>query len=198
MNTDNKNFNFLWISAKRKHLALVIFISLLFLDQAVAKNNDFQINYLNITEIEDELRLDAEIDYQLNDEIEEALVNGIALMFQVEVQVKTQRKWTWDKTISEVSHSYSLRYHALSKQYIWENLDTGASDTFPDLESALTHQGRISAMYIAETSNLFEENQHFVQLRSRMLTDKLPLPLRIKSYFSSKWRLTSGWNIWPL
>ena len=198
MNIDKKNINPTWIYARRNTLAVVIFLVLLFVDQAAAKNKNFQINYLNITEIEDELRLDAEIDYRLNDEIEEALINGIVMMFQVEVQVKTQRKWTWDKTISEISHSYSLRYHALSKQYIWENLDTGASDTFPDLESALTHQGRISAMYIAETANLVKENQHFVQLRSRMLTDKLPLPLRIKSYFSPKWRLTSGWNVWPL
>ena len=183
----------------RPHIwMLIVFLLLLLSNQAVAKNNKFEINYLNITELEEELRLDAEIEYHLNDEVIEALANGISMLFQVEVQIKTLRKWTWDKTISEISHTYALRYHALSKQYIWENLDTGANDTFPDLNSALKHQGRISAMYIAETSKLYEENQYFVKLRSRMLTDKLPLPLRIKSYFSPKWQLTSGWNIWPL
>ncbi len=166
--------------------------------QTFAKHNNFEVSYLNITQIEDELRLDAEIKYQLNDEIEEALINGISILFEVEVQVKTKRKWTWDKLVSNVRHTYMLNYHALSKQYIWENLGTGANDTFPDLDSALAHQGRISAMYIAETTRLSEDKQYIVQLRSRLLTDKLPLPLRIKSYFSSKWRLTSGWNTWPL
>ncbi len=166
--------------------------------QVDAKSNDFQINYLNITEIEEELRLDAEIEYQLNDEVIEALANGISILFRVEVQVKALHKWGWDKTISEIAHTYVLNYHALSKQYIWENLDTGANDTFPDLESALAHQGNISAMYIAEIAKLNKQQKHFVRLRSRMLTDKLPLPLRIKSYFSPKWRLSSGWNVWPL
>lgn len=192
------NLNSVLPRVRAHHLLFIFFIVFQVGNQVSAKNYNFEINYLNITELEDELRLDAEIKYKLNDEVEEALINGISILFQVEVLVKSQRKWTWDKTVSEISHTYKLNYHALSKQYIWENLDTGANDTFPDLDSALTHQGRISAMYIAETTNLFEKDQHFVQLRSRMLTDKLPLPLRIKSYFSPKWRLSSGWNVWPL
>ena len=182
---------------KLPHLMLIC-LGLFLFNPSVAKNNDFQINYLNIAELEDELRLDAEIDYQLNDEIVEALENGISMQFQVEVQVKTLRRWTWNKTVSDITQTYMLKYHALSKQYIWENLDTGANDTFPDLNSALAHQGKISAMYIAETANLNQEHKHIVQLRSRILTNKLPLPLRIKSYFSPKWRLTSGWKEWPL
>ena len=189
MSINMRSFRF-----KLSLIALLILVS----SSVLAKNNDFQINYLNIVKLEDELRLDAEIEYQLNDEVVEALINGISMMFQVEVQVKSSRKWILDETISEIAHTYELKYHALSKQYIWENLDTGANDTFPDLDSALTHQGKISAMYIAEISNLQKEEKQFVQLRSRMLTDKLPLPLRIKSYFSPKWRLTSGWNVWPL
>lgn len=185
------------IHKSRKVLAAFC-LSLFLTNQVFAKNNAFEVNYLNIAELEEELRLDAEIDYQLNDEVKEALVNGISMLFQVEVQIKLLRKWTWDKTVSGITQTYMLKYHALSKQYIWENLDTGANDTFPDLGSALTHQGRITAMYIAETAKLNQDDKHIVQLRSRMLTDKLPLPLRVKSYFSPKWQLSSGWYRWPL
>ena len=163
-----------------------------------AKSEAFAINYLNIVTIEEELRLDAEIVYDLNSEVKEALVNGIEMIFQVEVQIKSVQKWLWDKTVSSTKQNYFLKYHALSKQYQWENLETGASDTFPDLESALRHQGRVSAMYISEVSNLDKNTKHIVQIRSHLLTNKLPLPLRMKSYFSKNWRLTSGWYVWPL
>ena len=163
-----------------------------------AASNALQINYVNITERGDEVHLDAEIDYQLNDEIKEALINGIYMQFQVEVQIKSLRKWAWDKIITSVTQTHLLQYHALSKQYILENLDTGANDTFSDLDSALDYQGKIIAMRIAQTSSLHQQDRHVVQVRSHMLVDPLPLPLKMKSYFSSKWRLDSGWYEWPL
>lgn len=183
---------------KLQNILAVVCLSLFLATTSAAKSNAFQINYLNIVQLGDELRLDAEIDYQLNSEVKEALINGIPMFFQVEVQIKRLRKWSWGKTITDITQTHVLKYHALSKQYIWENLDTGANDTFPDLDSALTHQGTITAMYIAETANLSQAGKYVVQLRSSLLTSKLPLPLRVKSYFSSKWQLNSRWYEWPL
>lgn len=186
------------IMKKQRGIAAITILFLCLMGDAIAKNNSIQINYLNIAALEDELRLDAEINYQVNERIKEALNNGISMIFQVEVQVKLLRKWKLSKTVSNVTQTYSLKYHALSKQYIWENLESGANDTFPDLNSALNHQGRIAAMYIAETNNLKQEGKYIVQIRSRLLTNELPLPLRIKSYFSSSWRMNSGWHEWLL
>jgi len=178
-------------------IAATIFCLCLINDIA-AKNSSIEINYLNIATLENELRLDAEINYQLDESVKEALDNGISMLFQVEVQIKLLRKWMVDKTVSRVTQTHSLKYHALSKQYIWENLDTGSSDTFPDLNSALIHQGRITAMYIAETTNLKQDGNYVVQMRSKLLSNKLPLPLRVKSYFSSSWQMNSGWYEWLL
>jgi len=177
---------------------VVIFATAIATKALSAKNNSIEINYYSVATLEEELRLDAEISYQLNDRVKEALDNGITILFQVEVQVMRLRKWMPSKTISSVTQTHSLNYHALSKQYLWENLETGESDTFPDLNSALIHQGRVSAMYIAETEKINSEGSYIVQIRSRLLTSELPLPLRIKSYFSSSWRMNSGWYEWLL
>jgi len=126
------------------------------------------------------------------------LVNGIPLMFQIEVQVKSLGKWPLDKVVSTITKTYQLKYHALSKQYVLESLDTGESDTFPDLESVLLYQGRVNALYVVETNFLDAQKKYVVLLRSQLLSNKLPLPLRMKSYFSPKWRLDSGWYEWPL
>jgi len=179
-------------------LAITISTTIFSAEFANAKTRPIEVNYLNITEINNELRLDAEISYELNSEVREALANGIPLLFQVEVQVVSQQKWLWDKVISTSFKTHSLKYHVLSKQYVLENLDTGESNSYPDLESVLVQQGRISAMYIAESDYLKQKTKYIVQLRSRLLSNELPLPLRMKSYISPKWRLNSGWYQWPL
>lgn len=165
---------------------------------AQAKTSAIEVNYLNIAELNNELRLDAEIAYELNSEVRKALINGIPMVFQVEVQIVALQKWLWDKIISTTVKTHLLKYHVLSKQYVLENLETGESVSFPDLESVLIKQGNVSAMYIAEADYLNEQEDYVVQLRSRLLSSELPLPLRMKSYFSPKWRLDSGWYQWPL
>lgn len=187
-----------------KHLAIYILriatlaLVVVFGSVVQANNSAVQVNYLNVAENNSELRLDAEIIYELNSEVREALINGVPLQFEIEVQVVAEHKWRWDKIISSVVKNHTLRYHALSKQYVLENLVTGESDSYPDLQSVLVQQGRVTAMYIAETDYLKEYETYVVQLRARMLSNKLPLPLRMKSYFSPKWRLSSGWYEWPL
>ncbi len=167
-------------------------------ESAQARTIAIEVNYINIAELNDELRLDAEIAYELNSEVREALINGIPMVFQVEVQIVALQKWLWDKVITTTVKTHLLKYHILSKQYVLENLETGESVSFPDLESVLSKQGSVSAMYIAETDYLKEQENYVVQLRSRLLSSELPLPLRMKSYFSPKWRLDSGWYQWPL
>ena len=177
-------------------ISITVFMFAFLSVSARAKTRAIEINYLNITELNNELRLDAEIAYELNSEVREALINGIPLMFQVEVQVVYLQKWLWDKVITTAVKTHSLKYHILSKQFVLENLETGESDSFPDLESVLTQQGRVSAMRISEADYLNQKKTYVVKLRSQLLTNKLPLPLRMKSYFSPKWRLDSGWYQW--
>lgn len=177
---------------------ITMLMSLLLSQSVQAKTSAIEVNYLNVAVHKDELRLDAEIAYELNSEVREALINGIPMVFQVEVQILSLQKWLWDKVISTTLKTHLLKYHVLSKQYVLENLETGESVSFPDLESVLIKQGSVSAMYIAEADYLKEQESYVVQIRARLLSSELPLPLRMKSYFSPKWRLDSGWYKWPL
>jgi hypothetical protein len=186
------------ISATLIALSMSLMANIFLTSPVWAKTSAIEVNYLNVTELNNELRLDAEVAYGLNAEIRDALINGIPFIFQIEVQIKSLRSWRLDKVVSTTVKTHLLKYHALSKQYVLDNLESGDSDTFPDLESVLIHQGRVTAMYIAEADKLDTQGNFIMQLRSRLLTSKLPLPLRMKSYFSPKWRLDSGWYEWPL
>ena len=188
----------LYPSAVCLRCPVVMLCALCMASQAVARSEAIGISHLNVVEFGDELRLDAHISYRLNEAMAEALKNGVPMQFQLEVHVKSLQRWRWSRTVSSVRQTHALKYHALSKQYILEDLNRAVTRVFPDLDSALLHQGRIHSMYIAGVASLNRERRHVVQLRSRLLTDQLPLPLRMESYFSSEWRLDSGWYEWPL
>ena len=94
-------FSFLSVY-KQLGVVAVTILCLCLIGDTLAKSSSIEINYLNIATLEDELRLDAEIKYQLKERIKEALDNGISMLFQVEVQVKLMRKWRLNKTVSSV------------------------------------------------------------------------------------------------
>ena len=184
-------------TARPRYLVLMA-CAICMASQAGATSEAFRIDHVSVTRLGDELRLHANIHYRLSEPVAEALKNGIPMPFELEVQVKSLRRWTWNRTVTSIRHSRVLKYHALSKQYLLEDLDHASVRAFPDLDSALMSQGRIHFLRIADTSSLSRGSKYVVQLRSRLLTYRLPLPLRLESYFSSEWRLESGWSEWPL
>ena len=72
------------------------------------------------------------------------------------------------------------------------------SEASPDLYSAFYFQSRIKNIELADIGSLDLEQKYFVRVRARLASEMLPLPLRIKSYFTREWRPTSGWTIWPM
>ena len=185
------------IAAHSRPLALIA-CAFCMASLAAAKGEAFQISHLNVSTYKDELRLDANIDYRLSEPVSEALENGIPIPFELEVYVKSLHKWAWNRTVSSVRQIHVLRHHLLSKQYLLEDQNAATVVAFPDLDSALMYQGKVVSMYVGKASSLDRDRKHVVRVRTRLLNDRLPLPLRMERFFSSAWRLESGWHEWPL
>ena len=166
--------------------------------QADAASKAFSIDEVQVITLQGDLLLNATVHYRLSEPVLEALENGIPMPFELEVRVKSMRKWARDRTVAGSRQVHMLSYHALSKQYLLEDLNASSVTGFPDLQSALMYQGRVISMHIGRTSSLDQDRAHVVQLRSRLLIGRLPLPLRMESFFSPSWRLESGWHVWPL
>jgi len=178
--------------------AVMMACTLLFAFQVGGAGKAFHIDEVQVVTLKDELRLHAKIHYGLSAPVLEALENGIPMPFELEVRVKSIHRWARDRTVAGSRQVHLLSYHALSGQHLLEDLNASSMTAFPDLQSALMYQGRIVSMHIARTSSLDRDRAHVVQLRSRLLVGRLPLPLRMESFFSPSWRLESGWYEWPL
>lgn len=142
--------------------------------------------------------LNASIRYDLSADVLDALNNGVQLTLSLDMQVRRARGFLWDQTVHELQQSYTLRYHALSRQYVVNNVNSNAQNSFPTRTAALAFLGQIEDFPLLDKPLLQDAGGYSAWLRARLDIDALPAPLRPLAYLSSQWRLSSEWYSWPL
>ena len=142
--------------------------------------------------------LDANMELKFSNDALEALRSGVPLIVLINIEVRKDRNWWWDKTIAELEQGYLLLYHALSEKYIIHNLNSGAQQNFISLNTALYSLSNIREFPLID-KNLLEQNaDYYVRLRTYLDIESLPAPMRPIAYISSQWQLESDWFSWPL
>ena len=147
---------------------------------------------------DDNVRVDCEVNYQLSDSVKEALSNGIEMVFRLEIELMQESPYWLDNTRSHLRHEFKVKYHALSKQYVMVEAGNEVERSFPDLYSAFYFQRRLHNATLKSANTISSDKKYYIRARARLVSEELPLPLRIKSYISSSWRPSSGWTIWPI
>jgi hypothetical protein len=128
----------------------------------------------------------------------EALENGVGLFFELQIRITRQRRWWLDEEVASLRQRHLLEYHALSRQYVVKNLNTGINSTFPYLESALVSIGKVRNFPMLDASLLNRSDRYRVSLLVLLDKDQLPLPLRVRALVSDDWRNTSDTYSWRL
>ncbi len=146
----------------------------------------------------DVLRLDADIDYRLPDDVREGLENGLAVILALEIHILRHRDWLWNETVAQLTQRYRLRYLPLSQQYEVINLNSGARYAYPSLTLALKHMDHPRALPLVDRRLLQADAQYLGALRAYIDADELPVTLRLLSHFTSGWRAGSDWYRWPI
>ncbi len=142
--------------------------------------------------------LNSDIDFHFSDAVIAALDNGVSLPLNIELVVKSQRYWMWDKTEWRVILPYQIRYLALSKSYEVINELSGSRRSFASRTTAIDALGRIRAMPVANNGCSSANQQCVLFMRVALDRERLPLPLRPVAYSRLDWYLSSRWKQWPL
>lgn len=142
--------------------------------------------------------VDAYIQYQFSEETQEALEHGIALQIDINLDVKKQRKWLWDKKIKSTTMSYRLEHHPLSGHYQVTNLNNYHRKHFQNIQGALSSLGLIKNFPLFNTIILMPDSVYIAQIKAKLNIQTLPAPLRLLAYVSSNWHLASPWYEWVI
>ena len=141
--------------------------------------------------------LGAQFDIELSSGAEEALMNGVPLVFELQVQVVKTHTWIWDSVDIEINLYRQLQFHALSESYLVKDLSTGTQGNYHRLEDALRAAGKIQKLLLTDQA-LDPDLNYEIRLRGSLDIESLPTPVRLIAYVSSAWDMVSKWHSWPL
>jgi hypothetical protein len=158
----------------------------------------FTVDHARTQLVDGVYHLNAGIRYELSPSLTDALHNGVALVFEVQVDVHRVRPWWVDAHVASLSQRYRLEYHALSRLYLVTHLNTGVQQSFFRFSSVLAFLGDLEAVPLLDATLLDEAGDYEGRLRARLAVDALPLPLRIRAFLSSEWSPESHWYTWSL
>jgi len=148
--------------------------------------------------VDDVYQLRARIDYVLSTPVSDALINGLPLVIELQVQVVRDYFGLWDQSVASLTQRYQLQYHALSRQYLLHNLNSTAQHSYPTEQAALDALGDIDTLPLLDSRLLADDVHYDGKLRARLDIESLPTPLRLVAYFDADWRLASEWYRWPV
>jgi hypothetical protein len=157
---------------------------------------DFKVAELQPRLVDNALIVNGSMQLELSRKVDEALSKGIELPVIIEVRLYRQRAFLWNQKIESWTLRRTLRYHALSGQYI-VSADNNA-DSFLSANDALKHLGTLSELRLSlndsETTSTADE--YLMKLRAHIDIEALPAPLRPVAYTTLSWHMNTGWTTW--
>lgn len=143
--------------------------------------------------------LDLEMQITLDTEPLAALQSGVPLTFLYEFDVEQVRSWLPNTGVASLTQRQQITFHALSNRYLVTNLNSGATNSYPTLRSALSMVGQIEGFPLIDAKFIHDNAIYQVEFRAQLDIEALPAPLRPLAYLTPSWRyLKSDWNAWPL
>ncbi|HHJ20190.1 MAG TPA: DUF4390 domain-containing protein [Gammaproteobacteria bacterium] len=177
----------------------LVLVALLCFSAAVqADSPDFRVD-----RVSSELRngvyyLDADFSFKLGDEMREALRNGVQLVLAVDFTVTRPRRFWLDEYVAGLKQRYSLRFHALTRQYLVQNMNTGIQKSYHNLVSALDALRVLRNLPALDAGILQQGVQYDTQLRVYLDIDALPVALKVRAYTKKGWNVSSKWVKWHI
>jgi hypothetical protein len=158
----------------------------------------FDITEVKVKLVDKVYYLNARIDFELSDKVLEVMHKGVPIVVVLDIEFQRSRKLLWNDDIAQLVQRYQLDYHALTRQYLVTNLNSGSQHSFPTLEVALALLGTVVDLPVLDKQLLEKDGQYVGSMRASVDVAELPTPLRLRAYFSSDWHLSSEWYSWIL
>lgn len=144
------------------------------------------------------LQLNADLDLNLNNDVEEALRNGISLTVVFDASLYRHRRILWDQGLGDWKLERQISFHALSGQYVVSALDSEEAENFYSLGDALKYMGTLKEVDLPLTKTATNNGDLRLNMRAELDIEALPTPLRPVAYASRAWHLNSGWTTWAI
>lgn len=141
--------------------------------------------------------VDSQIDLPVN--IQQAIDNGLILFFEYLFEIKSE-KWYDIGTIAKLQKRYILSYHRMTGEYQVEDPVTYRIISFPSLPAAVEYMQHLRQFPLipAEQVNQANKEQLTLRVKFHLLTENLPIIVRLERLFNDRWKADSDWTVWRI
>lgn len=159
------------------------------------KNEKTDSNAQNIT-----YYINADFEFSLHKNLEEALHKGISLNFVAEFNLQKPRKYWFDKHILHKKHSLQLSYHPIQREYRINSYQPellGLSQTFSTLFDALQVIKHLRRWQVISANDVLRNGEIYSAMFLVYLDNsQLPKPFQISIIGDKTWNLSSDVKKW--
>lgn len=185
----------IWPQVMRWLLALVsVVVFAQWAPPARAAGETIEINNarLMIGQGRDAWVLSADFSIPLPGRLEEAVNQGVALYFVIDVEIYRPRWYWWDERLTQASQSVRLSYHALTRQY--RVTVNGFQQGFATLGEAISGMSSVRAWKIMDLDKPRPGVNYDAYVRMRLDLAQLPKPFQITALTNRDWNLYAEWK----
>lgn len=142
---------------------------------------------------DDGYRLSSQFTVDLTRSLEDALMRGVPLYFNLQVELSRPRWYWFDEVAVKGTRKIRLSYNLLTQQYR-ASIDGSFNKNFSRLDDMLGLLRRPGRWLIADAAALDREATYTVALQLSLDVSQLPKPIQVSAMGSGDWRVSSGWN----
>ena len=157
------------------------------------------VSQLKLEQADDGIYLNAQVQFELPNLVEEVLDKGIAIYFVAEAELYRER-WYWtDQKVAQATRHMRLAYQPLTRRWRLNvspvpitNSGFGVSlnQNFDTLSEALDGVRRVARLRLGDISEIGDEGTHPVTFRFRLDTSQLPRPFQIGVVGQADWNIS--------
>lgn len=158
---------------------------------------DIQIRYLNDYQIDQQLVLDAQVNFKLDPIITEAVNHEIPLNFTTEIELNESYSlmgFTLSRNRVRIVYESQLNYFGFNQIYVITNKRNQKVQSLSSLSEALRIMGTLSNFNLANLSDLHPNTLYTIKIRVSLNQWKLPTPLILDALWHPAWQLDSDWH----
>ena len=183
------------VCRKSKTLLFCCLISILGGWQVCYAGGEFvKIKQAQLSLAENKAKLSILLDFQLSPAAEEALYSGIALFWDVSIELKQERRF-WYRTLFAHTYRYSLTYYTLLDNFRVKDEHQKTFRRFYSLPEALLFMQHINTAEMPLAGYIADQCITSV-LKVAFDQEMLPAPLRTVAYFDKQWDLSTNERQW--
>ncbi|KWT70122.1 MULTISPECIES: DUF4390 domain-containing protein [unclassified Variovorax] len=180
-------------------LALTCFLACWSVPARAQSGKSATVSQLKLEQADDGVYLNAQVQFELPNLVEEVLEKGIAIYFVAEAELYRER-WYWtDQKVAQAARHMRLAYQPLTRRWRLNvspvpitNSGFGVSlnQNFDTLPEALDGVRRVARLRLGDISEIGDEGLHPVTFRFRLDTSQLPRPFQIGVVGQADWNIS--------